>query len=61
MRLLIISKLGTNIVPICLNTADENHVNSHVIIEAAYRALLQGFPGALGKVVHSSMGSLYIT
>ena len=46
VRLLIISKLGANIVPLCSNTADENHVNSPVLIEAAYRALLQGFPGA---------------
>ena len=50
-------KLGANIVPICSNTADENHVNSHVLIEVAYRALLQGFLWALGKADHSSMGT----
>ena len=54
VQLLIISKLGANVVPICSNTADKNHVNSHILIEAAYRALLQGFPGALGKADHSS-------
>ena len=39
-----------DIVPICSNTADENRVNSHALIEVAYRAL--------GKVDHSSMGGL---